>query len=288
MAKIELQNVSFVYGESTPFEKKAIDNLSLSFKDSSVNAIIGHTGSGKSTLVQLLNGLLKPSAGRVLFDGRDIWADKKGTRDLCFRVGLCFQYPEYQLFEETVRRDIAFGPVNMGLSPDEIEKRVSAAAAFCGIEEELLDKSPFEISGGQMRRVAIAGVMAMTPEVLILDEPAAGLDPSGRSSIFGGICEYKRKTGATVILVSHSMEDIARYSDYVFVMSEGRLFAQGSREEIFSHGEELENIGLSLPQISRVIRLLHRQGAPIPENIYTVGDAYRTLLEYIRAGDGNV
>ena len=280
MAKIELRNVSYVYGASTPFEKKAIDNLSLSFESGAINGIIGHTGSGKSTLVQLLNGLLKPSEGSIYLDGEDIWADKKGMKDLCFRVGLCFQYPEYQLFEETVRRDIAYGPTNMGLSPGEIEKRVKDAALFCGLEDELLDKSPFEISGGQMRRVAIAGVMAMTPEVLILDEPAAGLDPAGRSSIFGGICEYRRKTGATVIIVSHSMEDIARYCENVAVLANSKLFSQGTVEEIFSQAEELEKLGLRLPQISRVVRLLREYGAPIPENIFTVGDAYRALLQF--------
>lgn len=288
MAKIELQNVSYIYGESTPFEKKAIDNLSLSFEAGKINAVIGHTGSGKSTLVQMLNGLLKPTSGRILLDGEDIWADKKKMQNLCFKVGLCFQYPEYQLFEETVYRDIAFGPTNMKCSEQEIKKRVLDAAHFCGIDDELLDKSPFEISGGQMRRVAIAGVMAMTPEVLILDEPAAGLDPTGRSSIFGGICEYRRKTGATVIIVSHSMEDIARYCEHVAVLYKSKLFALGTCEEIFSRGAELEEIGLSLPQITRVVRKMRELGAPVPENIFTVGDAYRALLPYIKAGVGDV
>ena len=287
MAKIELKGVSYLYGEGTPFEKKAIDNVSATVPAGSITGIIGHTGSGKSTLVQMFNGLLKPMSGQILLDGRDIWSQPKKMRDIRFKVGLVFQYPEYQLFEETVRRDIAFGPGNMGLGKAEIEKRVEDAAKFCGIPNDMMDKSPFELSGGQKRRVAIAGVMAMAPEVLILDEPAAGLDPQGRSDIFGGICEYRRKTGATVIIVSHSMEDIARYCDRVLVMSRGKVWAEGSCDEIFARADELETIGLSIPQISRMLRMMREYGVDIGDNIYTVGDAYRALLPYFTGGGAN-
>ncbi len=285
MAKIELKGVSYLYGGGTPFEKKAIDNVSVSIPEGSITGIIGHTGSGKSTLVQMFNGLLRPMEGSILLDGRDIWSEPKKMHDIRFRVGLVFQYPEYQLFEETVAKDIAFGPKNMGLSQTEIDTRVESAAKFCGLDERILQKSPFELSGGQKRRVAIAGVMAMTPEVLVLDEPAAGLDPQGRSDIFGGICEYRRKTNSTVIIVSHSMEDIARYCDRVIVMSKGKVWAEGNCEEIFTRSEELEKIGLSVPQISRMFRMMRDRGFDIGKNIYTVGEAYRALLPYFKGGD---
>lgn len=287
MAKIELVGVSYLYGSKTPFEKKALKNINAEIQDGSITGLIGHTGSGKSTLVQLLNGLLQPTEGKILLDGKDIWSEPKKMRDIRFRVGLVFQYPEYQLFEESVELDIAFGPKNMGLSEDEIRGRVADAAKFCGLDADILSKSPFDLSGGQQRRVAIAGVMAMTPEVLILDEPAAGLDPQGRSDIFGGICEYRRRTGATVIIVSHSMEDIARYCDRVLVMSEGEVWACGNCDDIFARGDELERIGLSVPQIARVMRSVKAMGVEIPDNIYTVGDAYRALLPYFKGGEGN-
>ncbi|MBQ2758021.1 MAG: energy-coupling factor transporter ATPase, partial [Clostridia bacterium] len=209
MAVLSLERVSYVYGEGTPFEIKALDDVSLTVREGSVTGIIGHTGSGKSTLVQLFNGLEKPQSGRVLLDGGDIWAEPKKMRDIRFRVGLVMQYPEYQLFEETIAADIAFGPRNMGLDEAEIAQRVSEAASFVGLSPDVLDKSPFDLSGGQKRRAAIAGVMAMRPEILVLDEPAAGLDPRGRDSILQGICAYGKQTGATVIIVSHSMEDMA-------------------------------------------------------------------------------
>lgn len=287
MAKIELKGVSYVYSSKTPFEKKAVNNIDVTIEEGSITGIIGHTGSGKSTLVQMLNGLLEPTSGRVLFDGKDIWAERKKLRDIRFKVGLVFQYPEYQLFEETVERDIAFGPKNMGLDEKEIAKRVSDAVKFCGLDESVLKKSPFELSGGQQRRVAIAGVMAMTPEVLVLDEPAAGLDPQGRSDIFGGICEYRRKTGATVIIVSHSMEDIARYCEKVLVMSKGEVFDYGDCDAIFNRSDELENIGLDIPQITRVLRRVREMGFSFDKNIYTVGEAYRNLIPYIKGGGGS-
>ncbi|MBE6573206.1 MAG: energy-coupling factor transporter ATPase [Ruminococcaceae bacterium] len=287
MAKIELSGVGYTYSVDTPFEKKAVNNINIEIKEGSITGIIGHTGSGKSTLVQMLNGLIAPTEGKVTIDGVDINADKKKLRDIRFRVGLVFQYPEYQLFEETVERDIAFGPKNMGLSDEEIAERVRNAAKFCSLTPEILKKSPFELSGGQQRRAAIAGVMAMTPEVLILDEPAAGLDPQGRSDIFGGICEYRRKTGATVIIVSHSMEDIARYCERVIVMSKGQVFAHGECDEIFARSAELETIGLDIPQIARVLRRVKELGIDIGDGIYTVGDAYRALLPYIKGGGGS-
>lgn len=284
MTKIQLKGVSYLYGSKTPFEKKALDNIDISIAAGSITGLIGHTGSGKSTLVQLLNGLLRPTEGQILLDGRDIWEKPKRMRELRFKVGLVFQYPEYQLFEETVRADIAFGPKNMGSSTEEVERRVNDAAKFCGLNESLMKKSPFELSGGQKRRVAIAGIMAMAPEVLILDEPAAGLDPQGRSDIFGGICEYRRKTGATIIIVSHSMEDIARYCDRVIVMSKGRVWAEGSCNEIFARADELGGIGLDIPQIARFVKLLREKGVDLKGELYTVGDVYRALIPYIKGG----
>ncbi len=287
MAKIELRDVSYVYSEDTPFEKTALNNVTLSIPENSVTGIIGHTGSGKSTLVQLLNGLLKPEKGEILLDGKNIWAEPKKISRVRFKVGLVFQYPEYQLFEESVRADIAYGPKNMGLSQKEIEKRVEEAARFCGIAPEILDKSPFELSGGQQRRVAIAGIMAMTPEVLVLDEPAAGLDPKGREEIFGGISEYQKNTGATVIIVSHSMEDIARYCDNVVVMKGGGVLRTGSCEEIFSHSDELIEAGLDIPQISSLVRKLIKMGVELPQNIYTVEGAQKAILSLMGKGESH-
>lgn len=278
MSAIELKNVSYIYSPDTPFCKVALDDVSLSVKEGVITGLMGHTGSGKSTLVQLFNRLARPASGQVLVGGEDIWAQPKKISRFRFKVGLVFQYPEYQLFEETVRRDIAFGPANMGLSEEEIAKRVSEAAEFCGIDGELLEKSPFDLSGGQKRRVAIAGVMAMEPEVLILDEPAAGLDPKGREEILGGIKEYQRKRGNTVIIVSHSMEDMARYSDEIIVMNKAKIYMQGSTAEVFAHAEELRDVGLSVPQITELCNKLKARGLDIPYGIYTVADAKAAIL----------
>ena len=303
MDKIRLENVSYVYNKGLPFEQVALDNVSLSIRAGCVTGIIGHTGSGKSTMMQLLNGLAEPTAGRVLLDGYDInakaeelyeeWSAlpeyaalpkhtrkkairrevERRRRELCFRVGLVMQYPEYQLFEETVEKDIAFGPRNMKLSEEEIGLRVREAAKFSGLDEELLQKSPFDLSGGQKRRVALAGVIAMRPEVLVLDEPAAGLDPAGRTRILDGILHYQRSTNSTVLIVSHSMEDMARYCDDVVVMGGARVLMHGGRKEIFSHTRELTEAGLDIPQITHLMRLLRERGVSVPENIYTVEDA---------------
>ena len=277
MAEIALEHVSYIYGAKTPFEIKALDDVSLTVRSGSITGIIGHTGSGKSTLVQLFNGLEKPQAGRVLLDGRDIWEKPKEMRNIRFRVGLVMQYPEYQLFEETIRADIAFGPRNMGLSEQEIASRVKEAAGFVGLEPELMEKSPFDLSGGQKRRAAIAGVMAMRPEVLVLDEPAAGLDPVGRDTILRGVCEYGRKTGSTVIIVSHSMEDMATYCDDIVVMNHGKVHLSGSRDEVFAHADELIRVGLDVPQISHLCALLRERGVALPNGIYTTEAAIAAL-----------
>ncbi len=277
MNTIELEHVSYIYSAGTPFEMRALDDVSLTIRGGTVTGLIGHTGSGKSTLVQLLNGLNRPSEGRVLIDGEDIWARPREIARLRYRVGLVMQYPEYQLFEETVRADIAYGPRNMGLPESEIVERVTEAADFAGIPRALLDKSPFDLSGGQKRRAAIAGVMAMRPDVLVLDEPAAGLDPQGRDEILGGIRAYREKSNSTVIIVSHSMEDMARWCDELVVMANAKLFMQGSREEIFSHPDELTSVGLDVPQITRLAVLLRTRGIPMPESIYTVEQAAEAL-----------
>lgn len=281
---LELCGVSYSYGKDTVFYKKAVDDLTLSIRRSSVTGIIGHTGSGKSTLVQMMCGLLRPDEGKVYLDGDDIFSDKKKLQSVRFRVGLVFQYPEYQLFDETVARDIAFGPKNQGLSEEEIDQRVKEAAAFVRLEPELMEKSPFELSGGQKRRAAIAGVIAMRPEVLILDEPASGLDPIGRNTVFSGLLEYREKTGATVIIVSHSMEDMARYSDDIIVMNGGRLAMAGSKAEIFSRSEALCLMGLDIPQVSSIMLELRRRGYPISQGIFTVEDAEREILRLLSKG----
>lgn len=275
---LELENASYVYSAGTAFQKGAVDGVSASIKEGSITGLIGHTGSGKSTLVQLMNGLLPPSEGRVLLEGEDIFADKKKLREARFKVGLVFQYPEYQLFEETVEKDIAFGPKNMKLPPAEIAERVKDACRFVGLDDALLQKSPFDLSGGQKRRVAIAGVMAMRPKLLILDEPASGLDPIGREEIFGGLDRYRRETGATVLIVSHSMEDMARYAEEILVMSEGKLILSGSRDEIFRHADLLGSIGLDVPQITHVVNRLREKGYDLPDNIYTVEAAENALI----------
>ena len=275
---ITIEHLTHIYGAGTPFEKKAVDDVSLTLDSGQIIGVIGHTGSGKSTLIQHLNGLLKPASGRILLDGQDIWADKAKLRQVRFQVGLVFQYPEYQLFEETVYRDIAFGPTNMGLSQEEIDRRVRRAAEFAGLSPELLEKSPFELSGGQKRRAAIAGVIAMEPSVLILDEPAAGLDPRGRSRILGQIQAYHKETGNTVLLVSHSMEDVANYADKVLVMNDAKVFAYDTVENVFARSEELKAIRLAVPQVTNVFHRLREEGLAVPENVYTVGYARRKLL----------
>ena len=281
MAILTLEHVSYIYGEKTPFEVKALDDVSLTVREGSITGIIGHTGSGKSPMVPLLNGLEKPMSGRVLLDGKDIWSEPKKMREIRFRVGLVMQYPEYQLFEETVRADIAFGPRNMGLPEEEIEVRVRDAVSFVGLEEEALDRSPFDLSGGQKRRAAIAGIMAMRPEVLVLDEPAAGLDPRGRDAILRGVKEYNEKTGATVIIVSHSMEDMAAYCDDLIVMANAKVFLSGSRDEVFCYAKELASVGLDVPQITRLMMILKDRGVAVTDGIFTVPaalDALKKLL----------
>ena len=278
MSKITVENISFVYGAKTPFETVALDDVSVNIEENCITGIIGHTGSGKSTLVQMFNGLLKPTSGRILLDGEDIWQDSKKIGDVRYRVGLVMQYPEYQLFEETVEADIAYGPKNMGLDEAEIKKRVLESAEFVGLDKANLKKSPFDLSGGQKRRAAIAGVMAMRPEVLVLDEPSAGLDPAGKSSIFEGIKRYAEATGSAVIIVSHSMDDMAKYCENIIVMSQAKAVMCGKRHEIFSRGDELETIGLGVPQMTYLVRLLASAGIDIPENIYTVEDAEKALV----------
>lgn len=274
MSKVlELKNLSYVYGTGTPFEKTAVNNVSLSIEKGEFIGIMGHTGSGKSTLVQMLNGLMKPTSGQVLLDGEDIWANPKDIRKIRFKVGMVFQYPEYQLFEETVAKDIAFGPTNMGKSGAELEKAVNDAARFTGLKDELLEKSPFDLSGGEKRRAAIAGVIAMNPEVLVLDEPTAGLDPMGRDVLLSQIVQYHKERKNTVILVSHSMEDIARVADKIIVMNKSNLVTFDKTKEVFSKGRELEEIGLRVPQITKIMLDLREKGFNVPEGILTVDEA---------------
>ncbi len=273
---LEIKNLNYVYSAGTPFEHKALENVSFRVNRGEFIGIIGHTGSGKSTLMQQLNGLLKPSSGSVILDGQDIWSDKKLTRQARFRVGLVFQYPEYQLFEETVYRDIAFGPKNMGLSEEEVDRRVREAAACVGLTEKQLEVSPFDLSGGQKRRVAIAGVIAMEPEVLILDEPTAGLDPVGRAEILGNIEAYRKSRNATIMMVSHSMEDVARLTDRLLVMSGSHLVMDGTPAEVFVHAQELLDMGLNIPQVTQVFLHLKQMGLDVP-NVYTIDQAVDVL-----------
>jgi energy-coupling factor transport system ATP-binding protein len=275
---IELQNVKYTYSRGTPFEKTAIEDITLGLPQGEFIGVIGHTGSGKSTLVQHLNGLMRPSAGKVLLDGKDIWAQPEKIRQVRFEVGLVFQYPEYQLFEETVYKDIAFGPTNMGLSEEEIDRNVREAALMVGIEEGMLGVSPFELSGGQKRRVAIAGVLAMKPRVLVLDEPTAGLDPQGRDEILSRIHEYHKEAGTTVVLVSHSMEDVARHSDRVLVISHAKVAMYDETRAVFERAHELEAMGLDIPQITKVFMGLRDRGLPVPGGVYTIEDAQREIL----------
>jgi energy-coupling factor transport system ATP-binding protein len=273
---LQVQDLTHIYSAGTPFEHIALEHIDFSVNRGEFIGIIGHTGSGKSTLMQHLNGLLKPTSGRILLDGKDIWSDKKLTRQARFRVGLVFQYPEYQLFEETVYKDIAFGPKNMGLSKEEIDRRVRQAADFVGLTEQQLQVSPFDLSGGQKRRVAIAGVIAMEPEVLILDEPTAGLDPVGREEILSNIQRYRQAKNATIMMVSHSMSDVARLTDRLLVLNGSHIAMDGTPDEVFRNAEELEQIGLDIPQITRVFLRLRSLGLPV-EPVYTMEQAVATL-----------
>ena len=279
---LELRNLSFIYGKGTPFEKKAVDDVSLTIEKGEFIGIIGHTGSGKSTLVQMLNGLITPSEGQVLLDGKDIWSEPKKIRDIRFRVGMVFQYPEYQLFEETVYKDIAFGPQNRGLTGDELDKAVRKAAEFTGLRPDMLDKSPFDLSGGEKRRAAIAGMIAMEPEVLILDEPTAGLDPMGREILLSQIVNYHKEKGNTVLLVSHSMEDIARVADRILVMNHSHLAMLDTTKAIFARGDELETMGLKVPQITKIMQALKAKGVDVPDGILTVDEALEVLSSLLK------
>jgi energy-coupling factor transport system ATP-binding protein len=279
-AILETQNLTHIYSAGTPFEQTALHNVSFSVERGEFLAIIGHTGSGKSTLMQHLNGLLKPTSGKVLFDGQDIFQSKEFTRTIRFRVGLVFQYPEYQLFEETVRKDIAFGPRNMGLAEDEIERRVLRAAGFAGLTEVQLDKSPFELSGGQKRRAAIAGVIAMEPDVLILDEPTAGLDPVGSASVLANIRAYQKAADATIIMVSHSMEEVAEMADRLVVLNHGGIAMQGTPREVFSQASALTEIGLDVPMVTSVFLRLRELGLELDPSVFTVEQAKRAILQY--------
>ena len=277
-ATIEVRNLSHTYSVGTPFQHDAVKHLSFTVERGEFLGIIGHTGSGKSTLIQHLNGLLKPTEGDVLLDGESIWKDKLTTRAARFRVGLVFQYPEYQLFEDTVFQDIAFGPKNMGLKEDEIRQRVLRAADFAGVNPDVLDKSPFDLSGGQKRRVAIAGVIAMEPEVVIFDEPTAGLDPAGCASLLENIRAYRQATGATILMVSHSMDDVARLADRLLVLNEGQVEMLGKPSEIFTRAQRLREIGLNVPQVTSLFLRLRELGAPVDPATYTVEDALEQLL----------
>ncbi len=273
---LQVQNLNHVYSVGTPFEHVALDDVSFSVEAGEFVGVIGHTGSGKSTLMQHLNGLLKPTSGTILLDGKDIWSDKETTRKSRFRVGLVFQYPEYQLFEETVYKDIAFGPKNMGLSPEEIDRRVREAACFVGITDAQLEVSPFDLSGGQKRRVAIAGVIAMEPEVLILDEPTAGLDPVGREDILSNIQSYRKAKNATIMMVSHSMSDVARLADRLLVLCGSKLAMNGTPAEVFHHAQELVDMGLDIPVLTNLFMQLRSKGLDV-ENVYTMEQAVAAL-----------
>lgn len=275
---IQVKNLTHTYGAGTPFQRSAVDHMSFDVNEGEFLGIIGHTGSGKSTLIQHLNGLLQPTEGQILLHGRDIWAEPKKIRDVRFKVGLVFQYPEYQLFEETVYKDIAFGPANQGKTGDELDHAVREAARLVGIRDDQMEKSPFELSGGQKRRVAIAGVLAMRPEMMILDEPTAGLDPQGRDEILGQIERLNREHGLTILVVSHSMEDMARYVDRIMVMNDGVKMFDDTPKEVFRHYKELEAIGLAAPQITYVVQGLRERGIPIDDAITTVEEAREAIL----------
>ena len=276
---LQVQHLTHTYSVGTPFQRSAVEDMSFDVYDGEFLGIIGHTGSGKSTLIQHLNGLLRPTSGQILLHGKDIWAEPKKIRDVRFQVGLVFQYPEYHLFEETVYKDISFGPKNMGLDEAEIDRRVHEAADFVGLDPALLERSPFELSGGQKRRVAVAGVMAMKPRILVLDEPAAGLDPEGRDDILSEVKEYHKKTGTTVLLVSHSMEDIAKYANRVLVMSNKKIAMYDTVEKVFARAPELLELGLSVPQVTKIFLKLREMGVDVPADVYTIPYAVKMILE---------
>ena len=281
MSVVRAENIRFVYGGGTSFEKTALDDVNFEIEEGEFVGIIGHTGSGKSTLVQLLNGLIRPTEGKIYINGKDIWEEPKKIREVRFKVGMVFQYPEYQLFEETVYKDISFGPKNMGLEEDEIDKRVRSAAEFTGLREDQLESSPFELSGGEKRRAAIAGVIAMDPDVLILDEPTAGLDPLGRDALLSQIVDYHKVRKNTVLLVSHSMEDIARIADRILVMSKGKKWMLDTTHNVFSRGKELENIGLRVPQITKIMMMLRQKGINVDPTVLTVEQGFNEIVNYL-------
>lgn len=280
MAVIKTEKLTYTYSIGTPFEKTAVKDVDLEIGEGELIGVIGHTGSGKSTLIRHFNGLSKPTSGKIYIDGQDIWDKSVNIRDIRFKVGLVFQYPEYQIFEETVYKDIAFGPKNMGLDDKEIDRRVRETADILGITSAQLERSPFELSGGQKRRVAIAGVMAMRPKVLILDEPTAGLDPKGRDMIFSQVRKYHEQTGSTILLVSHSMEDMAEFAEKIIVMNNAELYCFLPTPEVFKRADEITAMGLDVPQITRVFRLLKERGVDIRTDVYTLGYAVKTLKEY--------
>ena len=287
MNVIETKNLTYTYGAGTPFSKTAIEDVNIAIKKGEFIGLIGHTGSGKSTLIQQLNGLLRPTSGTVLLNGKDIWEKKKEIRKVRFQVGMVFQYPEYQLFEDTVIKDIGFGPRNMGLSQDEVNQRVMQAVDFVGLDHALLEKSPFDLSGGEKRRAAIAGVIAMDPDVLVLDEPTAGLGPQGRDHLLSQIKAYHKQRQNTVILVSHSMEDIARVADRVLVMNESKVFLFDETAKVFSHAKELEQIGLRVPQVTKIMMKLHENGYPVDPAVFTLEQAVKEILPLVQRGAAN-
>ncbi|MBQ1313940.1 MAG: energy-coupling factor transporter ATPase [Clostridia bacterium] len=284
MAILKTEHLTYSYSTGTPFEVTAIEDINIEIEPGELVAVIGHTGSGKSTLIQHFNGLLKPQSGKVYVDGQDIWDSKKTLRASRFAVGLCFQYPEYQLFEETVYKDIAFGPKNMKLSEEEIDRRVRDAARYIGVTDDMLEKSPFDLSGGEKRRVAIAGVMAMEPKILILDEPTAGLDPRGRDTILGLIRNYREETGRTVMIVSHSMDDVAEIASKVLVINNARVAMYGTVPEIYARSEELVSMGLDIPQVTKIFLGLKENGIPVRTDVYTVEQARAQLRELREKG----
>lgn len=285
MIAIKTEDLTYTYSRGTPFEKTAIDHVNLEIEQGEFVGVIGHTGSGKSTLIQHFNGLMKPDSGRVLINGVDLWAKGTSLREYRFKVGLVFQYPEYQLFEETVYKDIAFGPKNMGLSPGEVDERVREAAEFVGLAHKHMEKSPFELSGGQKRRVAIAGVLAMNPDILVLDEPTAGLDPKGRDRILGQIKSYHKQRGSTVLLVSHSMEDIAKYAHKVLVLNRAGVAMYDDVAKVFSRAKEITEMGLSVPQVTRIFMELRERGFPVSDSVYTMEYAKQELLRLLGKGE---
>lgn len=287
MPVLSVKDLKYEYSKGTPFEIGALKGVSVDFEYGEIIGVIGHTGSGKSTLLQHLNGLLKPESGEIFFENENIWASKENVKKCRFGVGLCFQYPEHQLFESTVYADIAFGPKNMGLSEDEIKERVYEAISFVGLTEDYLEKSPFDLSGGEKRRVAIAGVISMKPKVLVLDEPTAGLDPMGKRDLLRLIKEYNKNTGSTVVFVSHNMDDVAKISDRVLVLSEGKIVMQGTVDEVYIRGEELYSLGLDVPEITRVMLKLYESGFSVPTDIYTVKAAKKALTDFLKKGDNN-